>query len=45
MDFLELDRFRMVFPVESPEVLDDSVAIEMLEAEEWRVEHGVGFSD
>lgn len=45
MDFLEFDRFRMVLPVESLEVLDNSVAIWMLEAEEWRVEHGVGFSD
>ena len=45
MDFLEFDGFQMVLSVESSEVLDDSVAVQMLEAEERRVEHGVGFSD
>ena len=45
MDLLKFDGFRMVLPVEGSEILDDSVAVRMLEAEERRVEHGVGFPD
>ena len=45
MYLLELERSSLLLAVESPEILDDTVTVGVLQAEQRGVEHRISFAD